>query len=113
MLIVEDDTVLRKHLARLFAAEGYVVSTAGSCAEALALFATMSVDNLLLDATLPDGDGLSLLATLSERQSPRRTILMTAYCTAEAERRAESLRVSHILRKPLDLAELIGAFPEE
>lgn len=108
MLIVEDGAVLRKHLARLFAREGYAVTTAGSCAEALAQLERAYFDVLLLDLALPDGDGLDLLAGLRERQ-PRQTLLMTACCTPENERRAGLLNVSGVLRKPLDLPRLISA----
>ncbi len=107
VLIVEDAAVLRKHLARLFAREGYTVTTAASCAEALAQLHRTRFDVLLLDLALPDGDGLDLLAGLRERQ-PRQTLLMTASCTPEKERRAGQLNVS-VLRKPLDLVFLIAA----
>lgn len=107
VLIVEDAAVLRKHLARLFAREGYMVTTAANCAEALAQLNRTHFDVLLLDLALPDGDGLDLLAGLRDRQ-PLQTLVMTASCTPEKERRAGQLKVS-VLRKPLDLVLLIDA----
>jgi DNA-binding response OmpR family regulator len=113
MLIVDDEAVLRKHLARLFAQRGYEVSTAGSCAEALEALDRFVVETLLLDVKLPDGDGLVLLAQIGEHRRPRHTILMTAFCSAETELRARELNVRHVLRKPLDLVHLLGALPKD
>ncbi len=107
ILIVEDDTVLRKHLVRLFLREGYAVSTAASRAAALEQLADTSFDVLLLDVKLPDGDGLDLLAGLSAERRPALAVVMSAFCTAEHERHAERLNICRLLRKPLDLLQLL------
>ena len=109
MLIVEDGEVLRKHLARLFVREGYLVTTAGSRAEALGELAQARFATLLLDIKLPDGDGLDLLAALDEERRPHHTVVMTAFSTVENETRAQQLGVSQVLPKPLDLKRLISA----
>jgi len=109
MLIVEDGEVLRKHLARLFVREGYLVTTAGSRAEALGELARARFATLLLDIKLPDGDGLDLLAALDEERRPHHTVVMTAFSTVENETRAQQLGVSQVLPKPLDLKRLINA----
>lgn len=107
VLIVEDEAVLRKHLARFFAREGYEVSTASSSAEALDRLHGAPFDMLLLDLMLPDGDGLDLLAGLGERRPPR-TVVMTASSDPRDERRAHALKAV-MLRKPLDLLRLARA----
>jgi DNA-binding response OmpR family regulator len=107
ILIVEDEPVLRKHLARLFARIGCEVVVAGSCALALDELKGARFDSLLVDATLPDGSGLDLLAGLIEHERPLRSLLMSALTTPQVEARARSLRVEKVLRKPLDLEELI------
>jgi two-component system, NtrC family, response regulator PilR len=106
-LIVEDDTVLRKHLARLFVREGYAVSTAANRAAAREHLAAARFDVLLLDLNLPDGDGLDLLAQLSPEQRPGRAVAMSASSTAEHERTAERLNICRLMRKPLDLIQLL------
>lgn len=108
VLIVEDEMVLRKHLARVFAREGYEVATAGSCAEALDHLGRGRFEALLLDVMLPDGDGLDMLGNLRAQQ-PQRIVVMTAYCTPEKDLRARQLNVCHVLRKPVDLLQLVGA----
>lgn len=107
ILIVEDEPVLSKHLARLFLRVGCEVVVAGSCALALDELRGARFDSLLVDATLPDGSGLDLLAGLMEHQRPARSLLMSALTTPQLEERARSLRVERVLRKPLDLEELI------
>ncbi len=109
LLIVEDEPVLRKHLGRLFEREGYHVVCVGSVGEAVQRLATDHFDALLLDIMLPDGDGLDALATLAPCQRPRRTMVMTAFSSPENEERAQHLNVDRVLRKPIDLAQLVRA----
>jgi two-component system response regulator PilR (NtrC family) len=106
-LIVEDDAVLRKHLARLFVREGYEVHTAETCAAARGQLMGTQFDMLLLDVALPDGSGLDVLAEVGERQRPQRTLVMTAFTAPEHEALAGRLNVYCLLRKPLDLVRLV------
>jgi DNA-binding response OmpR family regulator len=109
ILIVEDEAVLRKHLARLFLREGYKVVTAGTRAEAFAALSGGQFEVLLLDVKLPDGDGFELLATLDAQQRPPRIVVMTAFSTPENEARAQGLNIVHMFPKPVDLCQLINA----
>lgn len=69
VLLVEDDRELRNTLRDALAVEGYEVCTAASLSEGLALLQHTPVDLVLLDLTLPDGDGDTLLTTLRKRQA--------------------------------------------
>jgi two-component system, OmpR family, KDP operon response regulator KdpE len=69
VLLVEDDRELRNTLRDALAVEGYDVFTAASLSEGLALLQHMPVDLVLLDLTLPDGDGDTLLATVRKRHA--------------------------------------------
>ncbi len=69
VLLVEDDRELRSTLRDALAVEGYEVVTAASLSEGLALLQHSAVDLVLLDLSLPDGDGETLLATLRRRQA--------------------------------------------
>jgi CheY-like chemotaxis protein len=110
VLIVEDETVLRKTLARLMARQGYEVVTASTLAEALDELAQSKFETLLLDVDLPDGDGLDFLAELGEGQRPQ-TVVMTALNRAEDEERARRLKVSNLIYKPFDLNEFLRRSP--
>ena len=59
ILLVEDDAVLRGGLTELFEREGHEVTAASSACEAKARYAP-DIDLIVLDVTLPDGDGVSL-----------------------------------------------------
>jgi len=59
ILLVEDDLMLRGGLKELFEREGYEVTTAASVAEAKARLSG-SIDMIVLDVTLPDGNGVAL-----------------------------------------------------
>lgn len=109
ILIVEDEAVLRKHLGRLFVREGYEVVSAGSRAEAIERLAADHFDAVLLDVKLPDGDGLEVLAAIAPHRRPGRTMVMTAFSTPENEARAQDLKVDCLLRKPLDLNQVVSA----
>lgn len=109
ILIVEDEAVLRKHLARLLVHRGYEVTTAGSRAEAFDELARVRFDAILLDVRLPDGDGLDLLGDLGDQERPPHVVVMTAYSSPENEVRAGQLGVACLLRKPLDLHQVVGA----
>lgn len=64
VLVVEDNEDVVSAMRILLEAAGHRVSTAGSVAEALALVQHDPPGLVLLDLTLPDGDGLSLVAPM-------------------------------------------------
>jgi two-component system KDP operon response regulator KdpE len=68
VLLVEDDRELRATLREALSVEGYRVQVAASLADARSLWshwpADSSLDLVLLDLGLPDGEGASLLAEL-------------------------------------------------
>ncbi len=59
ILLVEDDTALRSGLVELLGREGYDVAQAATAREARQRL-TADIDLIVLDVTLPDGDGVSL-----------------------------------------------------
>lgn len=60
ILLVEDDAFLRKGLAELFEREGYRVTAAASVGEAAEQMHRGGADLVVLDVTLPDGNGVEL-----------------------------------------------------
>lgn len=78
VLVVEDNPDIAVGLHDLLAHDGYAVHTAGSCAEARAALRTLHLNAVLLDVTLPDGDGLCLLSTIHELDPHLPVIIVTA-----------------------------------
>ena len=66
VLIVEDDPPQREAVSRLLTSHDVEAVTAGTAAECLELLRTQTFDCMVLDLTLPDASGHSLLETLSE-----------------------------------------------
>jgi DNA-binding NtrC family response regulator len=92
---------LRERLAR----EGYKILEAATATEALSQ-AGESVDLILLDFKLPDGDGLSVLRQVKEQTPDTLVILMTAFSTVENAVEAMKLGAYHYVNKPFNLDEV-------
>jgi signal transduction histidine kinase/CheY-like chemotaxis protein/CHASE3 domain sensor protein len=65
VLIVEDDVVQRDAMSRLLSAGDVETVSAGTAAECLRLLKEQTFDCMVLDLSLPDASGFSLLETLS------------------------------------------------
>jgi CheY-like chemotaxis protein/signal transduction histidine kinase/CHASE3 domain sensor protein len=66
VLIVEDDPVQRDALSRLLGSGDVETISAGTAAECLRLLKEQTFDCMVLDLSLPDASGFSLLETLSK-----------------------------------------------
>lgn len=66
VLIVEDDPVQRDAVKRLLSSTDVETVGAGTAAECLELLGTQSFDCVVLDLSLPDASGFSILETLSQ-----------------------------------------------
>ena len=81
ILVVEDSPLVTDAFSILFREAGYDVDVAGTIAEAVEMTTTRSIDLILLDISLPDGDGLEVLKQLEDRKAlPRVTLAMTGHC---------------------------------
>lgn len=69
VLIVEDDPLQREAVGKLLAGPEVETVGAGTAAECLKLLREQTFDCMVLDLTLPDASGFSLLETLSEDQA--------------------------------------------
>lgn len=69
ILIVEDDPVQRDAVARLLSSSEVETVTAANAAECLKLLKEQTFDCMVLDLTLPDASGYSLLETLSRESA--------------------------------------------
>jgi len=80
VLVVDDDPAVCKSLMRLIRTMGVGADCALGGLEALAYLGDRAVDLILLDYTMPDLDGLGVLARL--RADPRTRDLPVLMCTA-------------------------------
>ncbi len=66
VLIVEDNDVQREAVAKLLTSHDVETVSAGTAAETLALLKDQTFDCMVLDLSLPDASGYSLLETISQ-----------------------------------------------
>ena len=70
VLLVDDNTLIRKIVRAALEAEGFACAEAASGAEALGACSGDVPDACLLDLNLPDMDGLAVLRGLKARKVP-------------------------------------------
>ncbi|MBS1182862.1 MAG: DNA-binding response regulator [Proteobacteria bacterium] len=78
VLVVDDDSEIRKLLARYLREQGFRVLVASTCAEVREKMVTNRIDLIVLDVMLPDGSGLDLCRDLRASRSVVPIILLTA-----------------------------------
>ncbi|MDX1915147.1 MAG: sigma-54 dependent transcriptional regulator [Methylophilus sp.] len=105
ILIVEDEVLFARAVAKRVQKEGFSCEHAESIAEGRALAKQFQPDLVLLDMRLPDGNGLDLLAELVAKSIP--TIVMTAYGDISDAVNAMKMGAIDYLKKPIDLDELL------
>ena len=104
---MEDDRELRATLREVLAVEGYDVRPAASLADAHALLAHTSIDIVVLDLGLPDGDGQTLLATL-RRQHATPVVVISARQQDGHKIRLLDAGADDYLVKPFNVGELLA-----
>jgi response regulator of citrate/malate metabolism len=101
-LVVDDDyRVAKIHAAYVARTDGFeVVGQVHSAAEALKAVTILAPDLVLMDVYLPDGDGLSVIRKLMEREEHPDCIVITAARDVSTVRTAMQLGAVHYLVKP-------------
>jgi len=111
VLLVEDDRELRATLREALQVEGYKVVASASAADAGSILANARVadtlDLVLLDLGLPDGDGETLLARL-RRDHSTPVIVISARHSDEPKVRLLDAGADDYLVKPFSVSELLA-----
>lgn len=109
ILVVDDEPDLRTLYELTLLREGHQVVAAGDLAQARECLAQQRFDVLITDMRLPDGLGLELLHALNSEQRPEKSIVITAYGSAENAVEALKTGAFDYLTKPVDLKQLRAA----
>ena len=110
MLIVDDEPLIRKQIARILVKQGHVVQQACNAEEALKFAGEKVFDLALVDYNLPEKDGLYVLQSLREIQPGCLRILITGMLNLHlAVHAVNSGEISHVVEKPFKPMELLKA----
>ena len=107
-LLVEDSDDLAAAVASRLALDGHGVDRAATLLEARSFLDSAPYDLILLDISLPDGDGRDFLAR--ERQARRDTPVIMMTASASLSDRVSTLDqgADDYITKPFDFAELLA-----
>ena len=79
ILIIDDEEKLRMLMARIIGLEGFEVVEASTCKAGLKKLEQFTVDVVLCDVKLPDGNGVDLIKEIKNLYPQVEIILLTAY----------------------------------
>lgn len=83
ILIVDDEDNLRRILSVILAEDEHAISEAGGVREARKQLSSASFDLVITDQKMPDGEGLSIIATCKETDPTLPVVMLTAFATVE------------------------------
>ncbi len=106
ILIIEDEPEMLKNMKMTLEREQYNVETATDFATAREKIAMYEYDCILLDITLPDGDGLELLQQLKNLGKSDGVIIVSAKDSLDDRIKGLNLGADDYLPKPFHMAEL-------
>lgn len=106
ILIIEDEPELRKSMKQYLHQEGYVIESASDYSKALEKIEVYDYDCILVDITLPQGNGLDLIKQLKQNHSKAGIIIISAKNSSDDKIMGLDLGADDYLAKPFNLAEL-------
>jgi two-component system, NtrC family, nitrogen regulation response regulator NtrX len=108
ILVVDDESDIRRLLQEILTEEGYEVEVAADAGQARAARARQTPDLVLLDIWMPDTDGITLLREWSNEASDAcPVVMMSGHGTVDTAVEATRLGAYDFVEKPLSLAKLL------
>lgn len=108
LLVVEDQSALLQSLRRGFEEEGHTVFTAMGGTEAYAVATREPLDAVILDLSLPDGDGLSTMKRLRSEGFVKPIMIVTARDSIQDRIAGLDSGADDYLVKPFVFEELVA-----
>src|SRR6201997_4390813 len=106
VLVVDDDSAVRRSLSTALGRDGYEVLAADSGGAALAHMAAASVDAIVLDVAMREPNGLEVCRRLRSRGDRTPILMLTARDLVEDRVAGRDAAAADYLAKPFALAEL-------
>lgn len=106
ILIIEDEKDMMHNMQDTLEKENYLVECAFNYKDAMSKLGVYDYDCILLDITLPDGNGLEILKELKEKGFGDSVIIVSAKDSIDDKVRGLDLGADDYLPKPFHMAEL-------
>lgn len=106
ILIIEDERELASSIEEYLSEEKYLCELAPTFSEALDKIENYHYDCILLDITLPDGNGLKILEKLTKSNKEEGVIIISAKNSLDDKIKGLQLGADDYLTKPFHLSEL-------
>ena len=113
LLIVEDDAVFARVLAKSLAARGLKVTHAASSADALKVAREQTFAAAVLDLKLENETSLALIPALKALHPDMRILMLTGYASIQTAVEAIKLGATQYLPKPASVEEILAALSNE
>lgn len=109
-MIVDDDEVFRRRLARAFEDRDFETRTAGDFDEAISQAGSESPEFAVVDLKMPGKSGLELVQALKEVDQTTKVVVLTGYGSIATAIDAIRLGATYYLPKPADADDIVAAF---
>lgn len=112
ILIVDDDSGIRRMLSTVLNDGGYSVETVENGKQAIKACEKSPFDVALIDLELPDIKGIELLNRLKKIQPNMIKVIITGHPTLESAMKAVNERADGYVLKPFEVTELLEKITE-
>ncbi len=106
LLVIEDEQVLAKNIARFFEKLGYLVEVAADGAVGVQTALRIQPDVVIVDFQLPGMDGLQVIRSLRQFDDPPRIVMVTGHASVTLAVDAMKAGSMDLLTKPVALQSL-------
>lgn len=106
ILVVEDEESLRESIVAYLKGEGNICEVAGTYWNAMEKINLYSYDCILLDLTLPGGDGLKILSEIKNLNKTEGVLIISARHSLDDKLSGLEMGADDYLVKPFHLSEL-------
>jgi DNA-binding response OmpR family regulator len=106
ILIIEDEKELLATIKNYLESEGFLCETAFSYFEAEDSLSVFNYDIIVLDLTLPGGNGLDLIKLIKERNRQAGLLIVSAKNSLDDKIKGLDMGADDYISKPFHLAEL-------
>jgi len=107
VLVIDDETNIRKTLEGVLSDDGYDVILAGDGAQGLEVFSRSFVDAVLLDVWMPGMDGIETLKKIRESYPIVPVIMISGHGTIDTAVKAVKMGAFDFIEKPISLTKLL------